>query len=152
MIIWWTTNTCMIYEYNQFWLWSKSVNNSIKRSHWSNMNYKIINYFIKIISSFQTSNFYNLKFLNLLTMSQLLNIQIMQKFTKLYNKFIIDLWCTILYENMYDSAQHVLKKRAGTQRSKMYCNPCLFLCDNGEISQLTSSSTYQIAMIIQISW
>ena len=152
LMTWWTMNMYMIHEYNQFWSWSKSVNSSIKKSHWSNANYKIINCFIKIISSSQTLNFYNLKFLNLLTMLWLLNIQITQRSTKLYNKSIIDLWCTILYENMYDSAQHVLEKRADTWKNKIYCNSCLFLYDDDEISWLILSSIYQIIMIIQISW
>jgi len=39
-----------------------------------------------------------------------------------------------LCKDMYNSAQHVLEKRADIQRSKMYCNSCLFLCDDDEIS------------------
>ena len=88
LIIWWITNTYMIHEYNQFWSQSKSVNSSIKKSCWLNAKYKTINYFIIIISSSQILNLYNLKFLNLLMMSQLLNIQITMK---LYNEFTINL-------------------------------------------------------------
>ena len=91
LTIWWTTNTCMTHEYNWFWLQSKSINNSIKKSYWLNAKCKIINCFIMIILSFWTSNFYNLKFLNLLMMLWLLNIQIMWKLMKLYNKSIINL-------------------------------------------------------------
>ena len=96
LIIWWTTNIHMTYEYNWFWLQSKSVNDSIKKSHWLNVKCKMIDCFITVISSFWISNFYNLKFLNLLTMSWLLNTQTAWKFIKLYNKSITDLWCTIL--------------------------------------------------------
>ncbi len=149
---WWTMNMHMIHEYNQFWSWSKSVNNNIRRSCWLNAKYKTIDYSIKKISLFWTLNFYNLRFLNLLMMQWWLNIQIMQRSTKLYNKFTTDLWYMILWEDMYNSVQHALKKRADTQRSKMYCNSCLFLCNDNKISQLTSSSIYQITMIIQISW
>ena len=149
---WWIMNTCMIHEYNQFWSQSKSVNSSIKKSHWLNAKCEITNYFIIIILLFQTSNFYDLKFLNLLTISQLLNIQIMQKFMKLYNKSTTDLWCMILWKNMYDSVQHVLKKKANTWKNKIYYDSCLFLCDDEETSWLTSLLIYQITIIIWISW
>ena len=39
-----------------------------------------------------------------------------------------------LCEDMYDSVQHVLEKRADMQRNKIYCDSCLFLYDNDEIS------------------
>jgi hypothetical protein len=96
LITWWIMNMCMIYKYNWFWSQSKSVNSSIKKSCWLNAKCEIINCFIMIILLFWTLNFYNLKFLNLLMMSQLLNIQTVQKFMKLYNEFITDLWCMIL--------------------------------------------------------
>ena len=96
LMIWWIMNTYMTHEYNQFWSQSKSVNNNIKKSYWLNMKYEITDCFITIILSFWTSNFYDLRFLNLLMISWLLNIQITWKFMKLYNKSIINLWCTIL--------------------------------------------------------
>ena len=149
---WWITNMCMTHEYNQFWLQSKSVNSSIKRSCWLNMKCEITNYSIMIILSFQTSNFYNLRFLNLLTMSQLLNIQITWKLTKLYNNSITDSWCMTLWENMYNSVQHALEKKTDIWKNKMYYNSCSFLCDDDETSWLTLSLIYQIAMTIQMSW
>ena len=90
-IIWWIMNMYMIHEYNQFWSQSKQINSSIKKSHWLNVKFETINYFIEIILWFQTLNFYDLKFLNLLTMLQLLNIQTAWKLMKLYNKSITDL-------------------------------------------------------------
>ena len=53
-----------------------------------------------------------------------------------------------LWENMYNSAQHALKKKADMQRSKIYYDSCLFSYNNDKISWLTSSSIYQIIMII----
>ena len=152
LIIWWITNTYMIHEYNQFWSQSKLINSSIKKSCWLNVKYETIDYFIIIILLFWILNFYNLRFLNLLMMLWLLNIQIMWRFIKLYNKSTTNLWCMILCKNMYNSAQHVFKKKADTWKSKMYCNSCLFLCNNDKISQLTSSLIYQVTMITQILW
>ena len=123
-------NTCTIYKYNWFWLWLKLINDSIKKSHWLNVKCEMTNYFIIIILLFWTSNFYDLKFLNLLTISQLLNIQIMQKLTKLYNNSITNSWCIILWEDMYNSIQHAFEKRADTWKNKIYYNSYLFLCDN----------------------
>jgi hypothetical protein len=39
----------------------------------------------------------------------------------------------ILWEDMYDFVQHVLKKRLNMQKSKIYYDSCLFLCDDDEI-------------------
>ncbi len=57
-----------------------------------------------------------------------------------------------LWEDIYNSVQHAFKKKADTQRSKMYYNSCSFLYNNDKTSWLTSLSIYQIVMIIQISW
>ena len=142
-------NMHMIHEYNWFWSQSKSVNDSIKKSCWLNVKCKMTDYSITIILLFWTLNLYNLKFLNLLMMLWLLNIQIMWKLMKLYNKFITNLWCMILWEDMYNSIWYVLKKKLDMWKSKMYYDFCLFQCDNDEISQLTLLSIYWIAMTIQ---
>ena len=149
---WWTMNTHMTHEYNWFWSQSKSVNDSIKKSCWLNAKYETTDYFIMIILLSQTSNLYNLRFLNLLMMLQLLNIQITWRLTKLYNNFTTDSWCMILWEDMYNSIQHALKKRADTWKNKMYYNSCSFLYNDDKIFWLTLSLIYQIIMTIQMSW
>ena len=91
LTIWWIMNMYMIHEYNWFWSQSKLANSSIKRSCWLNAKYKTTDCSIVIILLFWTLNFYDLRFLNLLTMLQLLDIQTAWRFTKLYNKSITDL-------------------------------------------------------------
>ena len=54
----------------------------------------------------------------------------------------------ILWENMYDSVQHVLEKKVDIQKNKIYYNSCSFLYDNEETSWLTLLLIYQIAIII----
>ena len=149
---WWTMNMHMIHGYNQFWPRSKPANGNIRRSRWLNAKYETIDCSIEETSSSRTLNLYDLRSLNLPTMQRWPDTQAAQRPKKLYNEPTTGLWCMTLWEDMYDPVRHALEERAGTQRSKVYCDPCLFLCDDGEISQLTSSSTYQIAMVIRISW
>ena len=58
----------------------------------------------------------------------------------------------ILYENIYDSVQHALEKKADMQRSKIYYDSYLFLCNDDEISWLTLLSIYQVTMITWMLW
>ena len=56
LITWWTINTCMTHEYNWFWSWSKSVNDSIRRSYWLNIKYKIIKHNISSLSYWESTS------------------------------------------------------------------------------------------------